>query len=116
MSNLLELIDGLRASGVHLAAEGDRLRYRAPKGVLTDEIKQALVNHKPGIIRLLQAGTTTSYREGPPYPDDRGLVKCLYCVRLNLVGHKAICRISGESKMGIALLIECFDFAMTTVH
>jgi hypothetical protein len=113
MSNLFELIDGLRTSGVHLAADGDKLRYRAPKGVMTDEVKQALVNHKPGIIRLLQAGV---HREGPPYPDGLGRVKCCYCEHCGITGTKAVCRVSKECRIGIALLLTCESFVMKTIH
>ena len=56
------------------------------------------------------------HREGPPYPDSLGRVKCFYCEHCKIIGAKATCRTSGESKTGIALLIECRGFAMKTVH
>lgn len=85
MRNLLELISGLRESGVHLAGESDKLRYRAPKGVLTEELKQRLAIQKAEIIKLLQAESS----EGPPYPDGLGRVKCFYCSKLEISGTKA---------------------------
>ena len=39
---------------IKLAVEDNRLRYSAPEGVLTDEIKAGIVKHKPEIIRFLQ--------------------------------------------------------------
>ncbi len=110
MSNLLELVNELRGNGVHLAVDGDKLQYRAPKGVLTDELKQRLANQKAEIIRLLQSEI---YREGPPYPDGLGRVKCVYCERLD---SQYTCKVSKQRMSGIALLITCSDFTMTTVH
>jgi hypothetical protein len=41
--------------GVVLTAEGDRLAYRAPRRALTPELRAALVEHKAGLLALLQA-------------------------------------------------------------
>jgi hypothetical protein len=116
MSNLRELVNELRASGVHLAVDGDKLRYRAPKGVLTEELKQRLAIQKAEIIRLLQAESAGTYREKPPYPDNLGRVKCFYCSKLEITGAKAVCRVSRDTVTGIALLTTCESFVMTTAH
>jgi hypothetical protein len=50
----LELLAELRARGVMLTAVGDRLRYRAPKGALTAELRQRLTIHKPELLAALR--------------------------------------------------------------
>jgi hypothetical protein len=112
----IEFLTDLKKSGANVTVRDGKLRCEAPKGVLTDELKQRLANRKDEIIRLLQAETTASYREGPPYPDGLGRVKCFYCEHCEVTGYKATCRASKESRLGIALLITCPDFIMRTVH
>lgn len=48
-----ELLDYMRTSGVELWAEGERLRYRAPKGVLTPGVLADLAEHKAELLALL---------------------------------------------------------------
>lgn len=47
------MLSELHARGVVLIPEGSALRYLAPKGALTPELRQALIVHKPDLIRLL---------------------------------------------------------------
>jgi hypothetical protein len=48
----------LHEVGVTLALAGEgALQYRAPKGVVTPELRQALQHHKPALLGILQAGT-----------------------------------------------------------
>jgi hypothetical protein len=51
--NAQELITELSKQGVILEAENDGLRIDAPKGVLTSELRQELVEHKQAILTLL---------------------------------------------------------------
>lgn len=51
------LLDHLRALGVEVCAEGDKLRYRAPAGVLTDDLRQAIREHKEELLELLRPAT-----------------------------------------------------------
>lgn len=48
-----ELIRALQRRGVTLAANGDRLKVRAPKGTITPELRDRLAQHKPDIIAAL---------------------------------------------------------------
>lgn len=50
---LYALLDELRTRGVELTPDGDRLRYRAPQGALTPELKQALAERKPELLVIL---------------------------------------------------------------
>jgi len=48
------------------------------------------------------------FREGPPYPDGRGRVKCAYCA---LLGALDVCQQTGRRvRDGISLLRECDSF------
>lgn len=50
------VLDRVRALGIEVAADGEKLRYAAPVGRLTPELRQELVAHKPAIIALLRTG------------------------------------------------------------
>ena len=54
------LLATLRDRGVEFTADGGSLRYRAPKGVLTPELRDALTRHKGEILTLLQGADETS--------------------------------------------------------
>ena len=64
------LLAHLTARGVTLAAEGDRLRVRAPVGVLTPEFRAEIAAHKPALLALLrgQGGPNRADAEAPPAP------------------------------------------------
>ena len=51
--NVTELITDLQQRGVHLWVDGDQLRFRAPRGVLTAERREQLAAHKPAVIEHL---------------------------------------------------------------
>jgi hypothetical protein len=48
-----ELFANLKKHGVELSLDGENLRYRAPKGVLTSELRQSLTEQKQAILTLL---------------------------------------------------------------
>ena len=50
-----EFLDKLKSSGIHLRVEGEQLRVVAPKGALTDELRQALIANKGKLLALLSA-------------------------------------------------------------
>ncbi|MGY1934118.1 AMP-binding protein [Nocardia gipuzkoensis] len=51
--NVSDLVTDLRQRGVHLWADGDQLRFRAPQGVLTAEDREQLVANKPAVLEHL---------------------------------------------------------------
>ena len=53
MMTAQELLDLLAGRGVEITATGDRLHVDAAKGVLTPELRVALVEHKPALLELL---------------------------------------------------------------
>ena len=52
--NAQRLLVQLEHAGVILAPRGDRLHVDAPKGVITEEVRQQMVEHKPELMRLLR--------------------------------------------------------------
>ena len=51
--NALELYRDLTARGVNLEAQGELLKVDAPAGVLTDELRAALKEFKPKLLKFL---------------------------------------------------------------
>ena len=65
----LELLSNLRRKGIEIWADCDRLRYNAPKGVLTPDLRKELADRKPEILALLrQADTVISSASFPLKP------------------------------------------------
>jgi amino acid adenylation domain-containing protein len=60
------LLAELRRLDVQVWAEGDRLRLRAAKGVLTPELQQQLTVHKAALLQWLQSTAEASRLELPP--------------------------------------------------
>ena len=57
------LLSELSRRGVRLEAAGDRLRFDAPKGVLTPELRREMVEHKAELLELVE-------RHGRRHPVD----------------------------------------------
>ncbi len=60
-----DLVDTLADQGVELWSEGSRLRFRAPQGTLTDELRSALSGQKEAILDLLRTRGSQTYRAFP---------------------------------------------------
>jgi len=63
------LLSKLRESGVELAVEGLQLTVDAPAGAITEDLRDALVENKPRLIKLL-----TWERRKLEAADKRGLI------------------------------------------
>ena len=50
----VEVLTTLRHHGVTLPPSGDRLRVDAPQGALTDDLQQALREHKAALLDLIE--------------------------------------------------------------
>ncbi|MDA2929330.1 hypothetical protein MYX84_05180 [Acidobacteria bacterium AH-259-O06] len=72
----LGIVAKLDNLGVNLIAEGDKIRCRAPKGVITAEIRHLISKHKAEILELLtlwpteciEAERLFDHREARLYP------------------------------------------------
>lgn len=58
--SVAQLISEIRAKNIKLWVEGDSLRYKAPKGALTNTLLDRLLEHKQEIIKYLQASNDKS--------------------------------------------------------
>ena len=56
----LEFLSRLREQEIKVWAEGDRLRYSAPEGRLTPELRAEMVRRKGEILALLQRSVVTA--------------------------------------------------------
>ena len=56
-SSTLELLIELRNLKVKLTADGGRLRYSAPAGVMTAELRRELAAHKSDLLDFLKTAT-----------------------------------------------------------
>ncbi len=45
-----ELLQAIHDAGIVLTVEGDRMKYRAPAGAVTPELRAALAELKPGLV------------------------------------------------------------------
>ena len=70
--NASELLRSLQEEGVQLWREGEELRYRAPKGLLSVGLIKTLAARKPEIIQLLQHRTVAGpcFQAWSPPPSD----------------------------------------------
>ena len=63
--SLAELINRLEDQGVHLVAEGDRLRFRGPKGAMTAEDRATLGDQREAVLALLRDRAAAQAEEYP---------------------------------------------------
>src|SRR2546427_2630896 len=87
------LLDELRTKGVQLTIEGEHLAVDAPKGVLTDELRQAIRTQKAALLALLTASSPDASSSPKPLSpmspcvvcrrperrDDAGVLRCVHC-------------------------------------
>lgn len=64
--SLVELVEQLRHQQIHIYLEQDKLKYRAPKGALTEPLMTALRQHKDGLKALLSDASETPQIEHHP--------------------------------------------------
>jgi amino acid adenylation domain-containing protein len=75
MRSLIQLFSDLRAAGVNLSLDGERLICNAPKGAVTPEIRKDLTDRKQEIIAFL--------RESSAYPSSTHLSDALFDLPLS---------------------------------
>ncbi len=61
--NIESLIDGLHRRGVRLRFDGDRLRWFAPVGIVTEADLAALREHKVEVLAILREAETDRIEE-----------------------------------------------------
>jgi hypothetical protein len=60
-----DLLAELSGRGITLEPQGDKIKYRAPVGALTPELKEAVSNHKTALLQLLTAPPADAMSEEP---------------------------------------------------
>ncbi|WP_424101436.1 amino acid adenylation domain-containing protein [Moorena producens] len=60
----IEFVSYLQNLGVKLWIDGEKLRYRSPKEVVTPELKQSIVERKADILKLLRKAQTNRQSDG----------------------------------------------------
>jgi len=58
-----DLLHSLKSSGIELRAEGESLKWRAPKGIMKSELRKSIKNHKADLLVLLQTNVADDYRQ-----------------------------------------------------
>jgi epothilone synthetase B len=73
LTTVTELIASLSERGIELSADGDHLRVRAPKGVITTELRDELARHKDELLRRLatRVEVESALPLITPRPDER---------------------------------------------
>jgi amino acid adenylation domain-containing protein len=64
-ASVVQLLSGLRDRGVKIWAEGEKLRFTAPQGALTPELKAELAERKAEILAFLRQGQAPAPAAGP---------------------------------------------------
>ena len=62
---IVEFLSQLDNLGVILWVDGDRLRYRAPQGVVTSALRAEIAERKPEILRFLREVQVAAHDTGP---------------------------------------------------
>ncbi|MBA3018744.1 MAG: hypothetical protein KJ550_12530 [Proteobacteria bacterium] len=57
----LQVLEKLNSKNVTLSVDEGFLRYKAPKGTMTDETISLLKDHKQELVRALKQSTTACY-------------------------------------------------------
>jgi hypothetical protein len=103
------IIDMLKAWGLTVSFEGGDIKV-GPKHLMSDNLRAFIRENKFAILEelyLKDPHCSEFQREGPPYPDGRGRVKCFYCAHLV---RQEMCEVTKKRMSGISLLRECGSF------
>ena len=66
------ILEELGRRKIDLISEGDRLRWRGPKGALTPDLQSEITKLKPEILTLLNTTEVNSYGPGRPSSENAG--------------------------------------------
>lgn len=97
------LIDTLSFAGIGLETKGEHLALSGNVNAVTDELKAAVLKHKPELLKIL--GDHGMLQSSSAYPNADGLVKCVYCS--HLTGYQCA---RSHHPDGLALLRHCDAF------
>lgn len=81
--NAVAILEEAEKRGIVLEAQGDRLRFQAPRGTLTPEFREALAQHKDEILTALRLRKPENAYGLCPGPE-----KCGGCYSVGVVDGK----------------------------
>jgi hypothetical protein len=102
--NAQEIFAKTKRLKISLWCEGDALKYEAPRGALTDELRAAIRAHKPELLALLQHGNafadqTESEPQSAQLPSDLQAARCRFLLdALDAATPEAPAKIAAASK------------------
>ena len=90
----MNALNAFENQGIQFSAAGDKLRYRAPKGIITDEIRESLKRHKSELLDLLRRREVWDFRL-VKVGEDRWMVG----KRLDKASHVMFWAVKGENEV-----------------
>lgn len=63
MNTVEGVLKECESKGVVLHVDGEYLKYKAPPGVMTEDLRDAIASHKTKLIRILQGRTTPETKQ-----------------------------------------------------
>jgi thioesterase domain-containing protein len=96
MQGIDEFLTELRHQGVQLWAEGDRLRYKAPKETLTPVLLQGLRERKAEILEFLQAANVPAPEVSLVPIQKHGSKPPLFCIYGIFVYYDLACHLGAD--------------------
>ena len=63
--SVISLLERVEEWNIRLVVEGEHLRYRAPRGALTADIRKDLKDHKAEVMAIIQDEKVSTRRYGP---------------------------------------------------
>ncbi|MGI8913001.1 MAG: hypothetical protein ACR2JY_04280 [Chloroflexota bacterium] len=78
-----DLLEALAAAGIVLVVDGDKIRYTAPAGAMTPELRQGIVAHKTELLEALTAPVADAYASIGLVDGAAGCTDCPHDWRLN---------------------------------
>lgn len=71
MSTAPALLQDLAGRGVVLTADAGKLRFRAPAGTMTPDLRRRIEAHRAALVALLTSGQQAGLFDAAPEPDSR---------------------------------------------
>ncbi len=108
--NIVEFLEELSEQGIELWAEDGRLRYRAPKEVLTTSILEKIKEYKPEILQLLsQHSEISDEKEYYPLSHGQRALWFLYKLAPDSSAYNIIYSAHLQTDINIEFLEKAFD-------
>ena len=63
MNTAEAVLQKCESKGVILRVDGENLKYKAPPGAMTEDLRDAIASHKPELIKTLQGKTTPETKQ-----------------------------------------------------